>query len=769
MAEKEEEIIIIEEEDAAEISDEELHVRYIEEYHPKLRDNKIVWIALGVFFLLMLILLIVLMEDDPRPPKTSQITIEKEQTEEEVIKSLTPSQVEKMITRADFLYEQGQKDDALGLYQKIAMYSEAVSYYNLGVAQMKNKQYEEAINKFDLAIKNNENLCVSALNAAVCALELNAYDQFNKYINQAQAYLPKELESPLYSYYYALINYYKGNYLESLSPLEHRSSDEYEALQDQIQAQVFTLFSSYNDAIAALEKKYQDESALSLGLLYANLGDMVMAKKYLRSAIQQGISPSQTQMALALVNVKSGQLTPAANLLDNITDMYPQEVYTHYPVEAFLKESLFDVNLAQKNFHDNIIHNPQTIYQILFYFSPYKIFNANQSISYIRKGNASIAIDNVAYGKHQLNKSAALSNVNNNIAQAIQMALNFELLKANAKLKQLLELYPRHSIVHYNLALTYAQMGDMPMAHKHFLKSYYLDEQNYLSGAYTIMTSKLIHQENEKLLRIFKDNLAHEPDNDEFDFYRALIDFNENNYPATYHWLEKDKKENPLHLAFDTLIAMSMKKSEMAKTYSEKLIHQLPNDILPHLLYIDTHFAHEEQKTFARHALTHLKRQTFSMQDYYHGPFITRYLYTQYAQITGSLHPLREMLQDRMRFDKKEPSDIIQNLALVNIYTQNFEEAYTLYNELIDTYKQQDSKTLFLAAMAATGAKHPANAIALLELARRKNPYHYESRYALGLLYLQTEDNKGAAISFRHIKESDFYSQYFDFKIKKTN
>lgn len=766
MAELEEEIVIIEEEEAAGL-ESPLDDRFQDTQTSSPGSKKrLLYIALALFsVLLVLVLVLALSSSDKAPAYQQEISISEDQTTDEATEKISPSELENMIKRANLLYEQGHKEDALKLYEKIANYSESISYYNLGVAQLKDKQYEEAIQHFELAIRNNQNLCVSALNAAVAALELGDEKRFNHYINQAHAYLPKEAASPMYSYYVSLINFYRENYLEALSALTHRSSSYYSQTQDQLRAKISTLFSSYNEAIADLEKDYQDENALSLGLLYANLGDLILAKKYLRSAIQQGIQPSKSQLALALVNLKAGQVHSAANLIDTITGMYPDEIYTHYPIQTFLKRSLFDVNLAQKNFHENIIHNRNTIYQILFYFAPFKIFNANKSISYIRKGNANIAIDNISSAERSLNEGATLSNVNFNIAQSIQLALQFQLNEANQRLKEMLKLYPRHAIVHYNLALTHAQLGEIALAHKHFEQSYHLDAKNYLAGVFAIMTSQIINQEHEKFNQIIKENLAFEPRNEEFDFYRALIHFKESNFPATFSWMEKSKKETPLYLAFDALIAMSMDRKELAQKYSQKLTRMLPNDILPHLLYIDTHYAGLENKLFARKALTHLKRQNFNMDDYYYGPFITKYLYTQYKQITGSLYPLREQLQKRLISEKTNLVSVLQSLALVNIYTQNFEEAYTLYNELIDQHKQQDSHTLFLAAIAATGAKHPANAIALLELAKRKNPNHKESRYALGLLYLQTQNNPGAVISFRHIQESDFQSQYFNFKI----
>jgi Flp pilus assembly protein TadD len=766
VAEYDEEIIIIEEEEAAGVVSFE-H-RYDDKGTKKPSSRKkflFIGSALALVFVVLLVFLLV--DTDGAPRYQEEIAFSPKQTTQDEIKKLSSSDLEQMIKRANHLYEHGYKPDALKLYEKIATYSESISYYNLGVAQFKDKQYEKAIKSFDLAIQNKQNLCVSAINAAVASLALGDQKRFEKYINLAQSYLSQEAASPMYSYYFALISFYQENYLEALSALTHRSSQEYEVLQNQLQAKISTLFGSYHTAISSLEKDYQDENALSLGLLYANLGDLILAKKYLRAAIQQGISPAKSQVALALVDLKAGQVHNAANLLNNITEMYPEEVYTYYPVETFLKESLFNVDLAQQNFHDNIIHNQSTIYQVLFYFAPFKIFNANQMISYIRKGNANVSIDNISSASEYLNQSASLSKVNLNIAKSIQMALNFHLQEANQRLFEMAELYPRHAIVHYNLALTYAQMGELSLAHKHFVQSYHLDAKNYLSGIFAMLCAKVTNQENQKFNQIIKENLALEPKDEEFDFYRALIHFKEANFPATYQWMEHKKKERPLNLAFDALIAMSMGKETLAQQSTQKLITMLPKDILPHLLYIDAHYAKEESKMFARNAITHLKRQKFSMDDFYYGPFITKYLYMQYAQTTGALHPLRQQLKEKMRMEKESPIGIIQALALVSIYTQNFEEAFSLYNELIDTYKQQDSHTLFLAAIAATGAKHPANAIALLELSKRKNPKHKESRYALGLLYLQTQNNEGAVIAFRHISEVDFQSQFFDFKINK--
>lgn len=112
-------------------------------------------------------------------------------------------------------------------------------------------------------------------------------------------------------------------------------------------------------------------------------------------------------------------------------------------------------------------------------------------------------------------------------------------------------------------------------------------------------------------------------------------------------------------------------------------------------------------------------------------------------------------------------SSIMQTLAYLEIYTNNFEEAFTLYNKLIDDFNKKDTHTIFLASVAAIGASHPENAIALLELSKLIDPSNVESRYALGLLYQEVGNFEAASAQYRNIGNIGFKSQYFDFNIIK--
>ncbi|QSZ42576.1 tetratricopeptide repeat protein [Sulfurimonas aquatica] len=764
MADLEEEIIIIEDSEAA----ENLHPteEKVEESLDSSKKKKIIiFAALGLLLILIIILTIVLLSKSPQKVIPLDMDLLDEKLENQTEEKIEPSKLENMIAKANYLYTNGSKEKALSLYENIAHYSEAISEYNLGVAQLKNEQYALALKTFTRAIKNDEKRCVSAINAAVCSLHLKDQESFKYYIDLAYAYLPYEVNSPLYSYYYTLISYYNQDYINALNSLKNATSNEYETTQKNLAARINALYGNDYEAIDIIEKNNEHLDDFSLGLLYARIGDFALANNHFDEAIIKNIQPVKAQLALALISLKSGQLKRSASKIKNVTDMYPEEVYEHYPIKVKLKDSLFDTQKAQKLYRDKIIHSKSTIFQKIFTFSPYKVFNANKTISYIRKGNANIYIDNIQAAKEYLKTSSSSSNVNIGITRAIKKALNLQIREANLDLQELIKIQPKHSILHYNLALTYAQMGDNKKAHEHFLRSYYLDAKNYLSGVYAVMTSQLIHKESKKLKSILIDSITSEEASEEKELYKTLLYISENNYVSAIEWLDNDYKQRPLYLTLNTIIALKLNRLDIAKQATNKLTVLLPNDILPHLMYIDTHFSEYKPKEYANEVLNYLKKQDFNFNDLYHGPYITRYLYIQENLITGKLYFLREQLKKVLQTTDTNTHEIESALALASLYDKQFEESYTLYNHIIDDLQVRDSYTLFMGAVASTAAGHHENAIALLELSKLKDSDFFESRYALALLYLEVKNNAGAVIQLSRIEEDGFISQYFDFSI----
>jgi predicted Zn-dependent protease len=279
------------------------------------------------------------------------------------------------------------------------------------------------------------------------------------------------------------------------------------------------------------------------------------------------------------------------------------------------------------------------------------------------------------------------------------------------------------------------------------------------------MTSQLINKESPKLLEILKDSLSNEDVNEKINLYNTLVYISQDNFMATADWLDNTYKEKPLYLALNTIIAIKQNRMDIAKKSSNKLAALFPNDILPHLMYIDSYFNDLKPKKYASKVMNYLKIQKFNFNDLYSGPYITRYLYIQENLITGHLYFLRKQLKDVLDTSTKDPVDLTSALALASLYDGAFEESYALYNNLIDNLKIRDSHTLFLAAVASIAAGHNANAIALLELAKMKDKNNNESRYALGLLYLEMQNNKGAVTQLSRVKKNNFSSEYFNFDI----
>ncbi|WP_428738874.1 tetratricopeptide repeat protein [Sulfurimonas sp.] len=765
--ELEEEIIIIEDIDAANNAHDTESSDAIEDDGS---NKKLIIFGLIAIVLVLLIIIVLLFSsssNEQMMPLTDETILEDKLTVEPVAQ-IEPSKLEKMIVKANYLYSNGDKDKALSLYQKIAQYSQAISMYNLGVAQLKDQQYKQALQTFQKAIENDEKRCVSALNAAVCCLYLKDKENFNYYIDLAYAYLPYEIDSPLYSYYYALINYYKHNYLAALNSLNNATSNSYPLVQNNLKARINALYGNNYDAIDALEINNEDQANdLSLGLLYARVGDVTLAVKHFEKSLLEGKDEFRSRLAMSFTLLKAGQIQKGTSELKKVFDKYPDQIAKPYPIQVKLRDLLFEPKKAQKNYRDVIRQSKNSSYQKIFYYSPYKMFNADQTISYIRKGNANTFIDNIKSAEEYLKKSSSSSNVNKGLTIAIKKALNLHLREANEDFQKLVAIQPKHSILQYNLALTYAQLGNLNKAYEHFLRSYYLDSKNYLAGIYAVYTAQLTNNKYEKLRSILKDSIHLEDESEEKELYKTLVAISENNYMLAADWLHVSDKKRPLYLVLNTIIGTKINNYDVANNATSELVSLLPNDILPHIMYMDTHFHKYDDVKYPKEVIRYLKEQSFTYNDLYYGPYITRYLYIQVNLITGQLYYLRKQLKEKLETSVSYTQEIENTLALASLFDKQFEEAYTLYNHLIDDRKVTDPYTLYLGAVASTAAEHNENAIALLELSKMKNKSFYESRYALAMLYLEAKNYEAAIIQLSHIDSNNFRSKYFDFEINQ--
>ncbi|MDH5465025.1 MAG: hypothetical protein OEW60_05305, partial [Thiovulaceae bacterium] len=436
-----------------------------------------------------------------------------------------------------------------------------------------------------------------------------------------------------------------------------------------------------------------------------------------------------------------------------------------YPIKVYLEPSKYDLKVIQKQYKNLQYYSDETNLQILLHFAPYKIFDATNTVGFIKKGSANIYLDDIKGAKGYLKKGTRTSKVNQIIADAITDALNQDPRRALKKFKKIIKQYPKHAILQYNTALIYAKLGNLKEANKHFIKSYHLDAKNYMAGIFAIMTSKIVGLVNIKQIQHFKENLLKEIETADIAFVQAMMSFYDKGYSSVINWSEEQKLNTPMQHALLLLASQKFQKIGIEKNESKKLVALLPQDVLAHTLYIHAHYRDLNNKEFSTQSIAYLKKLDLSLNELFYGSMITQKLFIDYTFVTGHLYELSQKLSKQLSVESKNVVNIMHALAFSNIYLGKFEEAFVLYNTLIDEYKEQGSETLFNAAVAAVGADHHENAIALLELANLKNRYNYESRYALGLLYIEAKNYNAASFQFSRVTGQRFLSQYFNFMI----
>ncbi len=665
---------------------------------------------------------------------------------------------QKMIEDAKRLYKDGKRDEALKLQQKLSNYNRALAYYNLGVADIKNGKFESAVEKFKISCKNPKLDFESTLNIAISYYKQGKLEKFNRYLKRAQFLLASQASSPLFSYYKALIGYYSSNFPETLVPLRHPTANFYKQEQLILKAKLYTSVKNQTDAIKIFENKTDD--LFALGLLYATKGEYDLSKKTLEKVIKEDDKNQKAKIALSLIDNKLGLLKSSADTLNRYKQVSTKTGLFFYPIEVKLKESLFDPVIAQREFKKNIFFDERNRLLFLFYFAPFELTSLKQSIQNINKGANFVYINQFKLGRDDLEKSKDISESNIMTNRAILDALNKDLYSAKDNFLKALEKNPNSSILHYNLALTYAKLSMFQEAFKHFKKSSILDRNNQLANIFMEYCNKLLYKkvDEDRIKNLHNQELT--PSSQDVKEALLLSILNNKIYRGQIGKLNSD--------IFST--ALKMFNAHMLgdrKSYlneATKLKEKIPNDIVTNILYIDATHDKEEIKDYARSIQNNLISNKLDYSSIDKGYTFARELYANILNIAGVVHTLRDR---ELKLSSQENSiATMQTLALSDIYLKNFKEAFDIYNSLIDKKKIQDSNTLFLAAVSAIGAKQHANAIALLELAKLTNSANFESRYALGLLYQEAKNLDGATILYSKIGDIGFKSRYFTFALK---
>ena len=749
MAEENEEVVVIEEDKKEEANEETQETND----NQKKKKNKLFLIIIALLILLLILLLVLLLVVVIKKKNKKEDTFPNEEikkiTKKLEKKHIPKKDIQQLIKKANILYDKGRKVEALNLLNKLSIYSEALSNYNLGVIKIKEKKYAEAINYFNKAIASEDNRCISALNAAYCSLKLKDKKRFLYYTKLAELYLPEESNSKSYPFYYALTHYYLGEEFEALAGLNKATTyiDETKQLKTAI-------YNLYDDPYNAIDNT---KDPFILGIEYARIGEYNLAKKELNK-IKEAY-PLKGRVALALVELKLNEYKLASNDLQYAKN----QDKVVYPIKVNIKPDTFDIDAAQQYFKNNFL-NKEQFYDIFLYYAPYKVFNLNQTITNIQKGSFALSFDDIVQSSTYLSKSSTISKLNTKMSKAIKLALLKHIKKANLIFQKLAKKYPYHSILHYDLALTYAQLRNHPKAYYHFLRAYNLDSTNYLAGIFAIIEGNRAGYKTDMIQRHINDYIDFNDKKNRF--YTAMLSFMNDNYSDALSFVQSDFKKTKLKVAFSIAVAKMLDENNLFVTNATLLQTIAPKDVIANLIYFYATHSTNDMKKFAFDFqpvfLDGMKK--WNLNSFYYGPIIVRDLFLEYAKISGQLPKVRQKLKLKL-LDSNDATPLLQNLAFCDLYTKRFEESYAIFNDLIDNKGADDYKTLFYGAVASILANHHSNAIALLALSKRRNKNAFESRYGLGLLYHEAKNLRGATIQYSKIPNG-FKSRFFDFELK---
>ena len=772
--------------------------------------NKVILFATIAVATLLLILIIVLIialnKEEPLTPiyASQPQTTQTPQREGTKMRKIEGGELQSLIQKAALLYSSGHITEALDVYNNISIFSQSFASFNLGVAKLKERNLKDALRAFDDTISSGENIAAAAINAAQISYQLGDFSRYNYYVNLAKGTMIEWSGKPLYSYLYSLANYYSANYFNALSSLNNPSSNFYETPSALMSAKIYLNFNDEYNALKKLLDISDMDNRFTIGLLYARMGEYDLAYQYI-SDYMRNLDSSvesmnlQGNMALALVELKRSHFTQSAEIYNTLMKNHnAKDLVKFYPIKIKLKDSLFDINIAQKSFW-NRNNNEQITnlwhYKIIFYFAPFRVFDINNAISLINDGGLRLRMNNLEEADSTLARGVMMSRINQSITQGLKEILRYNINEALNIMREASKKYPNHQILQYNLGLIYAQLNDFENARRHFLRAYHLDSNDLLSGIFALMSSQLTQKDGSRILNDITTSLEEIT----FDsptqegFYRSLLGFANGNLTDDMQWFHKNEEstlqtlqenqsqmqitpQNPSHtqatplmFALNALYALGTRDKNIITNAFDELIIASNNDIVAMILgKISSHF-NENIKAFSLNLFEFFKNDLQNLEIVYTGPSLARQIYIYMAFLVGANSYVDEILNHRLLNNNGDDvSGILQALALNAIYLLDFERAFTYYNELIDVYKVQSSEVYFYATVAAIGAGYYDNAVALIQLSRMDNSTNFEARYALGLLHQAMGNLNLASMQFGAITKQGFKSDFFDFEIDSS-
>ncbi|WP_104750443.1 tetratricopeptide repeat protein [Helicobacter cynogastricus] len=700
--------------------------------------------------------------------------------EESAIPLSNEEEINALIAKADLLYQQGQRQEALKVFSDISHMSSSIANHNLGVIKMHEHDYTGALQAFNQAIASKQNTSVNAINAMVASFYLNNMDLYTRYLRLTMQSLPEIANQPIYAYAYSLGLYYGGHYFETLSTLNHSNSIIFKPARQRLAAKIYLLFGDAQNALDNLGEVATPKDDKALGLLYARLGHYQEALRHLERYADHFPQDLSVYMAMELIHLKMGNFPQASGVLNFLQQQTKNDANKlkilgdTYPIAPIVNARFFDIDSVRRDFWNNNFRRSigLPIYRIFFYYAPFKLIDAKKGLEAIQEG---VFFVDTSGSK---DFDGALKSLENgkNMSMSDQYTLialkeigRSHLRSAVHQLKRALQANPNNAVSHYNLGLVYAQLDDFNDASFHFRKSYHLDSRNILAGIFAVVAGRLNYEDMSTFLKnLTIDFQAMDfSDKTERAFLNSFIAYLNDASNDDLTWLNSVKR--PLKIYYALNIAYANKthdKNRLIQSFRALQVMQ-PDNMLTNLFYqMMLKYRADIKQMLEAYAL--LTNKNMNIEELVHGPLLARKMYIYLGFVTGLLNQQEQELTTRLSVTRDEDlsTDLMRMLGLLSIFQKKYEKAIGIFTFLIDKRKEISAEPLLLASLAYIALKRYGDAALLLEFAKTKLPGNYDVRYGLGLLYQRMGNFEASVNHFGAIKDSDFQSAYLDFAIQ---
>ncbi|MFC3848129.1 tetratricopeptide repeat protein [Helicobacter baculiformis] len=689
-------------------------------------------------------------------------------------------QINALIAKADLLYQQGQHQEALKIFNDISHMSSSIVDHNLGVIKMRAHDYMGALAAFDNAIASGQNTSVNAINAMVAAFYINNMDLYTRYLKLTMQNLPRIANQPIYAYTYALGLYYGGHYFETLSSLTHSNSTIFKDARDRLAAKIYLLFGDAHNALDSLNRVATHKDDKALGLLYARLGDYKNALVHLQRYVDKYPHDLSTFVAMEIIFLKIGNFPEASRVLgflnkEGLNNPHQLKILSDtYPIAPVPNASFFDINTVRRDFWKNNFRQSigLPIYRIFFYYAPFKLTNVKKGLKTIQEGVSFVDTnENKDFQRalQSLETGSSMSTSDQYTIAALKDVGRSHLRSALRQFKLALQANPNNAVSHYDAALTYAQLDDFNHASFHFRKAYHLDSSNVLAGIFAVLAGRLNYEDMDIFLRelTMDFQVMNIPDKTQRAFLRSFINYLNGVSNDDLGWLSH--VQMPLKIYYALNVAYAHKAHDKRRLIEsfKTLCAMQPNNMLTNLFYEMMLKYHADIKQMLG-AYAFLTNKNMNLEELIHGPLLARKMYIYLGFITGLLNQQEQELTLRLSVtqDQDLSTDLMRMLALISIFQKKYEKAVSLLNFLIDKRQEVDAEPLMLASLANIALKRYGDAALILEFAKTKLPGNYDVRYGLGLLYQRIGNLEASLNHFGAIKDKKFRSSYLDFALQ---